>query len=160
MISGFIFFRVEWNGRQCLEQTRADIDKNQEDNTKRLWQRAQDVHRWKCELERAIAAAAEEIDFMEEQRRRLKSASSVLMLPESIAGECLERRTGRLDPELVRDIVEEELIKELGLTAELRETFYRTLKVGKVEEISLVLITVELITRTPVGNHILSDCFI
>lgn len=45
----------------------------------------------------------------------------------SLAGECLERRTGRLDPELVRDEVEEELMKELALTAELRETFARTL---------------------------------
>lgn len=40
----------------------------------------------------------------------------------------MERRTGRLDPELVRDIVEEELIRELALTAEIRETFTRTLK--------------------------------
>lgn len=40
----------------------------------------------------------------------------------------MERRTGRLDPELVRDIVEEELIIELALTAEIRETFIRTLK--------------------------------
>lgn len=45
-----------------------------------------------------------------------------------VAGECLERRTGRLDPELVRDEVEEELIKELALIAELRELFQRILK--------------------------------
>lgn len=140
-------FRVDWNGRQCLEQTQSDIDKNQEDNTKRLLQRSQEVHRWKCELERAIAAASEEITMMEEQRFRLKQASSVLQMPESIgnfimyeyiqihnltaklyvAGECLERRTGRLDPELVRDEVEDELIKELALCAEIRDVFTRTL---------------------------------
>lgn len=40
----------------------------------------------------------------------------------------MERRTGRLDPELCRDEVEEELIKELALTAEIREQFTRTLK--------------------------------
>lgn len=32
----------------------------------------------------AIAAALEEICFLEEQRRRLKHASAVLMLPEAI----------------------------------------------------------------------------
>lgn len=84
--------------------------------------------RWQCELERAISAASEEISFMEEQRQRLKKASSVLQMPEAIAGECLERRTGRWDTELVRDEVEVELIKELALTAEIREIFTRTLK--------------------------------
>lgn len=76
--------RIDWNGRQCLEQTQSDVDKNQEDNTKRLNQREMEIMRWKCELERAIAAAAEEISFMEEQRRRLKQAASVLQMPESI----------------------------------------------------------------------------
>lgn len=60
------------------------VDKNQADNTRRLLQREQEVHRWKCELERAIAAASEEITFMEEQRRRLKQASAVLQMPEAI----------------------------------------------------------------------------
>ncbi|KAK4879273.1 hypothetical protein RN001_007419 [Aquatica leii] len=119
---------VDWNGYRCCEQTRADIDKNQEDNTRRLTQRAQDVHRWKCELEMAIAAATEELNLLETERTRLKSAAAVLMIPESICGECLERRTGRLDPDLVRDEVEEELIKEMALISEIRETFGRTLR--------------------------------
>ncbi|VEN46020.1 unnamed protein product [Callosobruchus maculatus] len=119
---------IDWNGRQCLESVQSETDKNQEDNTKRLNQREMEIHRWKCELERAIAAASEEILFMEEQRRRLKQAASVLTIPESIAGECIERRTGRLDSELVRDDVEEELIKELALCSEIRDIFSRTLK--------------------------------
>ncbi|KAK5645820.1 hypothetical protein RI129_004284 [Pyrocoelia pectoralis] len=119
---------VDWNGRRCLEQTRADVDKNQEDSTKRLSQREQDLHRWKCELQMSIGAAAEEIGFLEADRRRLKTSAAVLTIPESIAGECLERRTGRCDTELVRDEVEEELIKELALIAQIRETFARTLK--------------------------------
>ncbi|XP_022914306.1 tektin-4 [Onthophagus taurus] len=119
---------IEFNGRQCLEKTRADTDKNQEDSTTRLKLREQEVFRWKCELERSIGAAMEEIALMESERRRLKSASAVLMLPEAISGECIERRSGRLDPELVRDEVEEELIKEMALTAEIRLTFEKTLK--------------------------------
>lgn len=67
-----------------MEQTQSDVDKNQEDNTKRLNQREMEIMRWKCELERAIALAAEEISFMEDQRRRLKQAAAVLQMPESI----------------------------------------------------------------------------
>lgn len=40
----------------------------------------------------------------------------------------MERRATRLDPELVRDEVEEELIKEMALIAEIRITFEKTLK--------------------------------
>uniref|UniRef100_A0AAR5P4D3 Tektin n=1 Tax=Dendroctonus ponderosae TaxID=77166 RepID=A0AAR5P4D3_DENPD len=121
-------YLIDWNGRQCLEQTQADVDRNQGYNTRRLNQREMGIMRWKCELERAIALAAEEISFMEEQRRRLKQAAAVLQMPESIAGECLERRTGRLDSELVRDEVEDELIKEVALCSEIRSIFSRTLK--------------------------------
>ncbi|XP_017771262.1 PREDICTED: tektin-4 [Nicrophorus vespilloides] len=118
---------LEYNSKEGIEQTRAATDRNQADSTRRLKQREQELHRWKCELERAISASAEEIAMMQEQRRRLKQSMAVLQLPESIAGECLDRRTGRLDPELVRDEVEEELIKEMALTAEIREQFTRTL---------------------------------
>lgn len=118
---------IDWNTRQCLEQTQTAADKNQADNTKRLNQRQLEVHRWKCELERAIAAASEEIGFMEEQRRRLKQAGAVLTIPESISGECLELRGSRIDGELVRDEVEEELIKEVALCSEIRDIFSRTL---------------------------------
>ncbi|KAB0798255.1 hypothetical protein PPYR_09248 [Photinus pyralis] len=118
----------DWNSRKCIEQTRADVDKNQEDNTKRLNQREQDIHRWKCELEMAVAALYEEICLLEEQRKRLKAAGAILNIPESIVGECLERRTGRLDSDLIRDEVEEELIKESALVAEIRQIFSATLK--------------------------------
>lgn len=67
-----------------MEKTQSDVDKNQEDNTKRLNQREMEIMRWKCELERAIALASEEITFMEEQRKRLKQAAAVLQMPESI----------------------------------------------------------------------------
>lgn len=103
--------RVDLNGRQCTNFTAADIDKKQNDNTKRLSQRARDVYRWKVELERAISGMNDEINKLELQRQRLKTAVGVLCMPESIAGECLTRRTARLERDLVRDKAEEELIK-------------------------------------------------
>lgn len=103
--------RVDFNGRQCTNFTAADIDKKQNDNTKRLSQRAHDVHRWKVDLEHTIRAMNDEINTLEVQRQRLKTAVGVLRMPESIAGECLARRTARLERDLVRDKAEEELIK-------------------------------------------------
>lgn len=59
-------------------------DKDQKDNTKRLQSRARDVDKWKETLQRAIHAMSEEINTMEEQRRRLKQSLSVLRVPEAI----------------------------------------------------------------------------
>jgi tektin-4 len=53
----------------------------------------------------------DEINTLELERQRLKTAMGVLRMPESIAGECLTRRTARLERDLVRDKAEEELIK-------------------------------------------------
>lgn len=49
-----------------------------------------------------------------------------------ITGECLTLRSSRIDGELVRDEVEEELIREVALCAEIRDIFNRTL--GDVEK--------------------------
>ncbi|XP_025832798.1 tektin-4 [Agrilus planipennis] len=119
---------IDFDGRKCLEEKKANVDKNQEDSTNRLRQRLQEMQRWKCELESSIAAAAEEISLLDEERARLKKAKAILQMPISIASECLDIRTTRLDSELVRDEVEVELMKELALTVEIEETFTRTLK--------------------------------
>lgn len=118
---------VGYTSQQCLEKTRADTDTMQASNTKKIEQRASDIHRWKCELERAIEAAIEELNLLTEQHIRLKQAMSILTIPTAIAAECIEIRSTRLEPDLVRDEVEEELIKELALTAEIKDTFNRTL---------------------------------
>lgn len=44
-----------------------------------------------------------------------------------IATECLDRRCGRPDTELVRDNPEEELIKEIAMISEIQDVFNRTL---------------------------------
>lgn len=73
--------------------------------------RAGDVFRWKNELERALTMMTEEIDLLEVEYRRVKASLSVLTIPESIAGEFLQLRSTRLEPDLVRDEVDDELIK-------------------------------------------------
>lgn len=44
-----------------------------------------------------------------------------------IAKECLDRRCGRSDTELIRDKPEEEIIKEISLIAEIRKILLQTL---------------------------------
>jgi hypothetical protein len=53
----------------------------------------------------------DEINALELQRQRLRTAVGVVRVPEFIAGECITRRTARLEADLVRDKAEEELIK-------------------------------------------------
>ncbi|KAJ8889012.1 hypothetical protein PR048_008506 [Dryococelus australis] len=106
-----IVVRVDIDSRQAVDVIAASTDKVQLDSTKLLQQRAHDVHHWKTLLERTAIGMGEEINLLEDQRQRLRTALGVLRMPESIAGECLDRRTARLEPDLVRDHVEEELIK-------------------------------------------------
>lgn len=111
-----------------MARTFAMTDQTQADSTKRLLTRSQDLIKWKTTLQRAINAQADEISTLEEQRVRLKQSLAVLRMPEAIATECLDRRCGRPDTELVRDNPEEELIKEIALISEIRDLLTRTLK--------------------------------
>lgn len=69
------------------------------------------MYRWKTELEHVILDMTKEIELLEAERRRVKQSLSVLTVPESIAGEFLQLRSKRLDADLIRDEVEEELTK-------------------------------------------------
>nr|XP_026491890.1 tektin-4 [Vanessa tameamea] len=123
---------VEYNAKTSMMQAFGNIDKQQSENFKRLRQKAKDIFRWKVEVERACKAITEEVEFLEIERQRLKGASRVLMLPESISKECLELRSNRFQPDLVSDLAEQELIKEMNLVSEVRSTLKNTL--DKIEE--------------------------
>lgn len=73
--------------------------------------RVNEVYRPKTELERAISANVEEIGLLEAERRRVRRSLSTLTIPASIASEFLQLRSSRLDTDLVRDNVEEQLTK-------------------------------------------------
>lgn len=88
-----------------------ETDGHQLENRDRLSQRASVVYGWKTELERSLAEMVEEIELLEGERRRVKQSLSVLVIPESISGDLLQLRSCRLEPDLVRDRVEDELVK-------------------------------------------------
>lgn len=104
------------------------VEKTQNETTENVRQRAQLIGKWKTTLEAAIKAMADEISTLEEERVRLKKSLVILGLPESIVKECIDKRCGRPDTELVRDAPEEELVNELALIAEIRQLLKKTLE--------------------------------
>lgn len=76
--------RTKSDACNTMARTFALTDQTQKDSTARLETRSADVNKWKSSLERAIAAAADEISTLEEQRVRLKSSMAVLRKPEAI----------------------------------------------------------------------------
>ncbi|XP_319178.5 tektin-4 [Anopheles gambiae] len=119
--------QVENASKNTIIRTYAIADKTQTDCTQSLHVRAKNIDDLKCELDRAISSMQEEIAALERQRRRLKQSLAVLRMPEAIANECLERRTGRPDTELIRDRPEEELIQEISLISEIKAILLQTL---------------------------------
>uniref|UniRef100_A0A182SIM5 Tektin n=1 Tax=Anopheles maculatus TaxID=74869 RepID=A0A182SIM5_9DIPT len=119
--------QVENASKNTIIRTYAIADKTQTDCTHSLHVRAKNIDNLKCELNRAISSMQEEIAALERQRRRLKQSLAVLRMPEAIANECLERRTGRPDTELIRDRPEEELILEISLISEIKAILLQTL---------------------------------
>lgn len=118
---------VDYNAKTSMMQAFGNIDKQQSENNKRLKQKARDIFRWKVEVERACKAITEEVEMLEVERQRLKGASRTLMLPESISKECLDLRSNRFEPDLVADLAEQELIKEMNLVGEVRGKLKTTL---------------------------------
>ncbi|KAI9576509.1 hypothetical protein GQX74_009566 [Glossina fuscipes] len=120
--------RNQYNSKTTHMRISSLVEKTQTETTASMRQRAQLVGKWKTTLEVAIKAMADEISTLEEERVRLKKSLVILGVPESIAKECIDKRTGRPDTELVRDVPEEELVNELALLAEIRQLLKKTLE--------------------------------
>ncbi|KAG7207979.1 hypothetical protein KM043_009559 [Ampulex compressa] len=112
---------VSSDAKYCVQKAYKETDKTQFESTDHLRTRANTVAHWKEELSNAILDITKEIEFLEAERRRVKQSLSVLTIPKSIAGEFLQLRSNRLEKDLVRDDVEEELTKEIALCSEIQD---------------------------------------
>ncbi|RLU17935.1 hypothetical protein DMN91_010174 [Ooceraea biroi] len=106
--------------KRYVDQAYKTADQVQLETTEKLKDRANVVYHWKAELENAISTITEEMELLEAERRRVKRSLSVLTIPASIAGEFLQLRSSRLESDLVRDEVEEQLTKEIALCSEVQ----------------------------------------
>ncbi|XP_034100308.1 tektin-4 [Drosophila albomicans] len=110
-----------------FQRLTATVNKTQKETTEKLRLRSQIICKWKSTLENAIKAMIEEIFMVDQERNRLRKALVTLGVPESIVRECIEKRCGRPDTELVRDTPEEELVNELALIAEIKRQLQKVL---------------------------------
>ncbi|KAM3827132.1 tektin-4 [Vipera latastei] len=114
---------------QNLANYTADLaQRTQEDSTAKVGQRLQDIHFWKSELQREIEDLVAETDQLAAQKLRLERAIDATELPYSIATDNLQCRERRQHPDLVRDQVEIELLKETELIRNIQELLKRTVK--------------------------------
>ncbi|XP_004705845.1 tektin-4 [Echinops telfairi] len=112
---------------QLATETEALARRTQEDSTRRVGERLQDTHGWKSELQREIEELLAETELLLEQKLRLERALDASELPYSIATDNLQCRERRQHPDLVRDYVEMELLKEAELARNIQELLKRTI---------------------------------
>ncbi|XP_062311834.1 tektin-4 [Osmerus eperlanus] len=116
----------------CLESkafssaAEAESLRAQSEGTRHLGERLQDIHFWKSELQRHIEELVAETDLLLGLKRRLEKALDTTEIPFAIATDNLSCRERRLGPDLVKDRVEEELIKEVDLIKSIQSLLKRT----------------------------------
>ncbi|XP_073716296.1 tektin-4 [Misgurnus anguillicaudatus] len=130
--------RIRQETKALKAQTDAGTLRTQTAGTKHLGERLQDIHRWRSELERFIERLAAETELLTSTRRRLEKALDATEIPFAIATDNLTCRERRFGPDLVKDQVEEELLREVELIrsiqALLQKTVDQTIKQIKLNQ--------------------------
>ncbi|XP_043270369.1 tektin-4-like [Venturia canescens] len=116
---------VAFNARACMARVFAQTDKDQQDNNIRLNSRLNLVTRWRCELQRGIDEFMIEANLLQREYKRLGRCIHAVRLIESIDKDMKSVRCLRMEYELVRDEVEEELSNELDLCADTINVYSR-----------------------------------
>ncbi|XP_074052098.1 tektin-4 [Macrotis lagotis] len=113
--------------KEIAAKTEELCRRTQQDSSRKAGERLQDIHFWKSELQREIEDLMAETDLMLAQKLRLERALDATEVPFSIARDNLQCRERRQPPDLVRDDVELELLKEAELIRNIQELLKRTI---------------------------------
>ncbi|KAI5632650.1 tektin family domain-containing protein [Phthorimaea operculella] len=130
MLNAHVTKKGEMLNNECrkdMAKALKDLEDKSNHTNSMLDKRIKDLSYWKKNVEKAQKGMSDELEALEVDRARLKTASQILMIPEAIAKECLELRTHRYEPDQVRDNAEQELIREVALVGEIRRVFDATL---------------------------------
>ncbi|XP_025840731.2 tektin-4 [Vulpes vulpes] len=119
--------RWRHESQQLVAKTQALARRSQDDATRKVGARLQDTHGWKSELQREVRELGAESDLLLAQKQRLARALDATSVPFSIATDNLQCRESRQHPDLVRDCVETELLKEAELIRNIQELLKRTI---------------------------------
>ncbi|KAG3259246.1 tektin-4 isoform X1 [Ictidomys tridecemlineatus] len=119
--------RQRHESQHLASETEALAQRTQQDSTRRVGERLQDMHSWKSELQREVEELIADTDLLLAQKLRLERALDASAVPYSIAMDNLQCRERRQHPDLVRDHVEVELLKEAELIRNIQQLLKRTI---------------------------------
>ncbi|XP_049427287.1 tektin-4 [Epinephelus fuscoguttatus] len=117
---------IQRESKTLCQNTEAATLKTQAQGTRLLGERLQEIHYWKSELQRHIDQLQADTEALLALKTRLEKALDATETPYAIATDNLNCRTRRLGPDLVRDTVEEELLKEVDLIRSVQALLKRT----------------------------------
>ncbi|KAF3687362.1 Tektin-4 [Channa argus] len=118
--------RILLHSKTLSQTTEAATLNTQAEGTRLLGERLQEIHSWKSELQRHIEKLLAATESLLALKTRLEKALDATEPPYAIATDNLNCRTRRLGPDLVRDTVEEELLKEVDLIRGVQALLKRT----------------------------------
>ncbi|XP_076001678.1 tektin-4 [Genypterus blacodes] len=107
--------RIQRDSKSLYQITEAATQRTQAEGTRMLGETLQDIHLWRSELQRHIEQLQTDTDALMALKLRLEKALDATEIPFAIATDNLNCRAQRPGPDLVRDTVEEELLKEVDL---------------------------------------------
>ncbi|XP_032957575.1 tektin-4 isoform X2 [Rhinolophus ferrumequinum] len=119
--------RQRHESQQLAAETEALAQRTQEDSTRKVGERLQDLQCWKSELQHEVDELVAETALLLAQKQRLERSLDATAVPFSIATDNLQCRERRQHPDLVRDYVEMELLKEAELIRNIQELLKRTI---------------------------------
>ncbi|XP_041830673.1 tektin-3 [Melanotaenia boesemani] len=131
-------YRESESSRKSAERLRKDTirlmqnkeqltRRTQENTSKNLAERVNDIVFWRSELSHEIDNMVTEIAALSEVKRRLERALAETEGPLQVSQECLYHREKRMSIDLVHDDVEKDLIKEVEVIKSCQERMRRHL---------------------------------
>ncbi|KAJ3614186.1 hypothetical protein NHX12_017762 [Muraenolepis orangiensis] len=119
--------RIQRLSKSLCKESEADVQSRQSEGTRRLGGRLQEIHVLKSELQEHIDKLLAETDLLLLLKTRLEKALEATDIPFGIATDNLTCRERRRGPELVKDAVEDELLKEIDLIRNIQALLKRTI---------------------------------
>ncbi|XP_037329048.2 tektin-4 [Pungitius pungitius] len=118
---------IQRASKALYQDAEAATLQTQAEGTRLLGERLQEIHHWKSELRQHIDRLLAHTQALSALKTRLEKALDATETPYAIATDNLNCRARRPGPDLVRDTVEEELLKEVDLIRSVQALLKRTL---------------------------------
>ncbi|XP_014352741.1 tektin-2 [Latimeria chalumnae] len=113
--------QMRQEARALRNETNNQAKWDEHDNRTRLGDRITDVNNWKWNLEKCLADIDAEIDALSKMKDDAERCLEANNMPLDVAIECLTLREGHRAIDVVRDLVDEELHKEVHVIEGIRK---------------------------------------